>query len=73
MSGAGTVNGLEDRGLGAEVGAGHDAETADEPGREVRDDVPIEVLEQETSYFSGRMTRSMHAASTIRSSDTMSG
>ena len=41
------MHGLEDRGVAAEVGAGHEAEPADEARREVADDVAVEVLEQE--------------------------
>ena len=38
---------LEDRGLGADVGARRDAETADQPGREVADDVAVQVGQDE--------------------------
>src|SRR6266540_7322716 len=39
--------GLEDRGLGAEVGARRDAEPADEARAEVGDDVPVQIREDE--------------------------
>ena len=45
--GRGAVHGLEDRALGADVGARRDAETADETGREVGDDVAVEVRQHE--------------------------
>ena len=41
------MRGLEDRAVGTDVGARRDAEAADETGREVREDVAVEVGEHE--------------------------
>jgi hypothetical protein len=52
----------------ADVAPGHDAETADQPGAQIRHDVAVEVREQQHVEFLRRITSCMHAASTMRSS-----
>ena len=54
------VDGLEDGGLGPDVGARRDAETADEPRAQVADDVAVEVRQDE-DVVQRRLLDELHA------------
>ena len=58
--GSASVDGLEDRDVLADVGAGGEAEAADEAGAEVRDDVAVEVLEEQ-DVEAGGVEDELHA------------
>ena len=55
------VDGLEDRRVVADVGAGHDAQAADQAGAQVADDVAVEVLHQQ-HVEARRVLHQLHAA-----------
>ena len=63
--GGGAVDGFEDGGVVADVGAGDDAQAADEAGAQVADQVAVEIFHQQHVEAGGVLTSFMQPASMI--------
>ncbi len=61
----GTVDGLENRAPFAVVCSRHDSQSADQTGAQIRDDIAVEIFQEQDIEGTRVVTRRMQAASTI--------